>query len=229
MSLNGNIKRIGAIGLLLGGVMAFSVFLIIYNLELPSNPNVPPQENLIGERIAARMAEAEENISHVWCYNNSFVNGNLSEYYEMYIDGLSIGKSLNDSLIMALIHEPLAESTEVSQSSLNSVMASFRSAVTNVAGYSSVSDLMEIWPPNFMIDIAYEDGTSLSLIFSKTHQVLSIHNGTWEFSPHYRYGIQLLDFTRESIGEVFLEITDTQYMLAAIQAFETWIHEIFPE
>lgn len=228
MSLNGNIKRMGMIGLVLGGVMAFSVFLIIYNLNLP-NGTLPPQENLVGERIAARMAAAEENISYVWCYNNSFVNFNLSEYYSpLYIDGVSIGRSLNSSVVMALIHEPLAEIEEVSQSSLNSVMAGFRTAVSNIGDYSQITNIDDIWPPDFLIDIGYEDGTSFSLVYSKEEQVLSFLNGTWELAPFYRYGIQVLMFNYEFFDAVFLEIENDQYILAALQTFETWIHEIFP-
>lgn len=231
MSINGNIKKYGAIALIFGGIISASLFVVVLNLGddiVGPGDNDPSQFSGIGARIAARMAETEDNISYVWMYNNSFVNGNLSEHYEQPIDGVRIGLVNNEQKI-ALIHEPAAEVVDINQSDLNSVMSNFRGAIEVLNDTNqTMTDIMDIWPPSFICDIAYEDNTSLSLIFSKEKGVLSVVNGTWSLSSFTHHGINALDIQYSFDNLVFLPITNIQLMIEAIQSLENFIYNLFP-
>ena len=231
MSINGNIMKYGAIALIFGGIISASIFVVVLNLSNDLNgpdDNDPPQSSGIGARIAARMAKAEDNISYVWIFNNSFVNGNLSDHYGEYIDGVSIGL-VNNEQKMALIHEPAAEVVDIVQSDLNSVMSNFRGAIEVLNDTNqNMTDIMDIWPPSFICDIAYEDNTSLSLIFSKEKGVLSVVNGTWSLSSFIHHGINVLDIQYSYDNLVFLPISNIQLMIEAIQSLENFIYNSFP-
>jgi len=231
MAMNGNTMRYGAIALVIGGIVSASIFVVALNLgnnqTNPGNGDPNPSGG-IGARIAARMANAEDSISYVWMYNNSFVNGNLSNHYGQLIDGVRIGL-VNNEQKMALIHEPLAEIDDISQVDLDTVMSKFRGAIEVLNETNqTMTEIMDIWPPSFICDIAYEDNTSLSLIFSKEKGVLSIVNGTWDISSAVHHGINMLNIQYSFDNLVFLPISNIQLMIEAIQGLENFIYDTFP-
>lgn len=234
MSINGNILRYGVIAIIIGSIIAVTVFtfaLIALNNDLNNgndNGNGEKVEGGIGARIAERMADSEDNISYIWCYNNTWTNMNLSTHYERLIDGIRVGL-INDIPQMALIHEPEAEIANISQQTLNNALSGFRDAieVLNVTS-SSITDIDQIRPPTFMCDIAYEDGTCLSIIFSKQHEVISIYNGTWELSTYTHFGIKQIDANLSYDDDVYLTLSDSSLVIAAIQKFENMIYDAFP-
>ncbi|MHA1967187.1 MAG: hypothetical protein ACW964_05240 [Candidatus Hodarchaeales archaeon] len=234
MSMNGNIMRYGAIAIVIGAVIAASVFTFAFIALNDDDSNGNNNQNGgkivggIGARIAARMAEFEQNITYIWCANNTWTNVNLSSYYGMLIDGFRVGL-VNDTPQMALIHEPEAEFADISQQDLNNAFTGFRSAieVLNVTS-SIITDIDHIWPPTFMCDIAYEDGTALSIIFSKEHNVISVLNGTWELSSWTHFGIKDVIVNRSYHDDVYLTLTDSRFILSAIQNFENMVLEAFP-
>ena len=238
MAINGNILKYGLFAIVIGGIIATSVFIVAYNLlnnqdtnnngNGNGNGNGEPPQGGIGAQIAARMAASEENISYVWCYNNTWVNLNLSTHYDpLYIDGVRVGL-VEDTPRMALIHEPTAELADIDQQDLNDVMANFRGAVEVLNDTSSNFTMTDIWPPSFICDIAYEDETSLSLVFSKEHNVLSVVNGTWELSQDTHHGIHTVNVAYNYDDLVFLPISDVQLILTAIESFEQLIYNTFP-
>lgn len=235
MTFNLKSKKLGAFVLVSGGIVIVILTIFMLNVffpaTLPEDNNQPPStpsEKGIGYRIASRMAAAEENVSYVWCYNNTWVNLNLSNHYGEYIDGVRIGL-VNDTSKLALIHEPNAETKDIDRQDLNTVMANFRGAITVLNDTSeSLTDIMDIWPPTFICDIAYEDGSSLSLMFSKEHQVLSVLNGTWTLSQWQHHGINTLIFNYSYDDLVFLPLSDMQLFLQALESFENLIYETFP-
>ena len=232
MAFNEKNIKYGVVLIIVGGMIALSILAIMMNLSPPSdtsnNGDPSPSGQKIGFKIASRMEEIEENISYVWCYNNTWVNLNLSEHFGRFIDGVRIGL-INDTPKLALINEPQAEVSEINQQDVNSVMGKFRGAISVINDTSqSYSDIMQIWPPSFICDIAYEDGSSLSLMFSKEHQVLSVLNGTWELSQWEHHGINVLIFNYSYDDLVFLPISNMDIMLEAIQSFENLIYGTFP-
>ncbi|MFX0084637.1 MAG: hypothetical protein ACFFAU_03105 [Candidatus Hodarchaeota archaeon] len=231
MSINGSIMKYGIIAIIIGGIIATSAFIIAFQLVNDgggNGNNEPPIIGGIGARIATRMAEAEENIVYIWMSNNTFVNNNLTEHYGKYIDGVNVGL-INETPNMALIHEPEAELANINQEDLNNVMSNFRGAITVLNETSDIiMNTTQIWPPTFLCDIAYEDGTSLSIWFSKEHNVISILNGTWQLSPFDLHGITALIFDYSLDDLVFLPVSDIQLILTAIQSVENLIYETFP-
>ncbi|MFX1516459.1 MAG: hypothetical protein ACFFC6_09120 [Promethearchaeota archaeon] len=234
MAINGNILKYGIFAIVIGGIIATTAFIVAYNLlnnedtNGNGNGNGEPPQGGIGAQIAARMAASEENISYVWCYNNTWVNLNLSSHYDEYIDGIRVGL-VEDTPKMALIHEPVADVVDIDQQDLNDVMAGFRGALEVLNDTSkTITDIDDIWPPSFICDIAYEDETSLSIIFSKEHNILSVVNGTWELSQHTHHEIHTVNVAYNYDDLVFLPITDVQPILTAIQSFEQLIYATFP-
>jgi hypothetical protein len=234
MSMNGNILRYGAIAIIIGAVIAASVFTFAFIALNNDDSNGNNNQNGgtiiggIGARIAARMAESEKNISYLWCCNNTWTNINLSFFYGMPIDGFRVGL-VNDTPQMALIHEPEAEFADISQQDLNDGLSGFRSAIEILNETSSViTDIDHIWPPTFMCDFAYEDGSALSIIFSKEHNVISVYNGTWEFSSWSHFGIKDVIVNRNYHDDVYLTLTDNSLILVAIKNFENMVLAAFP-
>ena len=107
-------------------------------------------------------------------------------------------------------------------------MADFRGALEVLNDTNPSLNMTAIWPPSFICDIAYEDETSLSLVFSKEHNVLSVVNGTWELSQHTHHGIHTVNVAYNYDDLVFLPITDIQLIISAIQSFEQFIYDTFP-
>ena len=221
-------KKYNLLAISIGLVLAVSVLIIGLNLLNTPDTDLPPTGKGAGFRIASRMEEAEENISSVWIYNNTFAKVNLSALYGELIDGIAIG-TVDSVLKMALIHEPTAEIANISQQDLNSVMANFRGAISEVEDPSETyTSIDQILPTSFICDIAYEDNTSLSLVFSSKYKVLGVMNGTWTYFGHNHHGIELAKMNYNLSDAVFLEFPDTQKMIEAIQSFEAFILQTFP-
>jgi len=186
--------------------------------------DTPPIQKGIGYKIATRMEAAENNVEYVWCYNNTFTNLNLSSSYEKYIDGVRISKNQ-----MALINEPSADMADIEQVILNSVMGNFYDAISSLTKTSdAVETIMDIFPPTLIMDIAYEDNTSISLAFSKTAQVVGVINGTWSLTDHVHHGVQLLELNYTLDDAVYLSLSDLEPMMTAVSAFENFIYDTFP-
>jgi hypothetical protein len=184
-------KKYSLLAISFGVILAVSVLFVGLNLLNAPADDLPPTGEGVGSQIALRMEAAEENTTSVWIYNNTFANVNLSSLYGEFIDGVAVG-AVGSVLKMALIHEPTAEIADVSQQDLNSVMASFRGAISEVDDPSETyTSIDQILPISFICDIAYEDNTSLSLVFSSEFKVLGVINGTWEGSGHSHHGIEL--------------------------------------
>ena len=228
MSFNGNLQKYGAIAIILGSVLAIVTFSVLLNVTQDNPPEPPPPVGGVGSKIAERMEAMEENISYIWCYNNTFTNINISNHFQMYIDGVRIGLVDNNPMI-ALIHEPEAEINPIDQQDLNSVMADFRDSIAVHNDTSTTIDnLIEIWPPTFMIDIAYEDSTSISVIYSQEYNLLSVVNGTWTLSAYTHHGINTVETSYAYDSAVFFELEDPALVQTALQSFANLIYDAFP-
>ncbi|MFX1511474.1 MAG: hypothetical protein ACFFCQ_02705 [Promethearchaeota archaeon] len=232
-SINGNLKKNAVFAVFVG--LALAILLIagtvtFYNIAFspskePATPNLPINTKKIGERIATRMATSEPDIAFIWSSNNTWVNSNLSIDYSTYVDAISIGKA-GESLQMALIHKPEARLADVNQQELNGVTENFRSAIAGLNKtsnqYTSIDD---IFPLTLFMDIAYENGTSLSLVYAKEENVIGIVNGTWEESDGTMWGINILLFSYyyNNNDMIFLEVPDSKPFLDAMREFENFV------
>jgi hypothetical protein len=229
MSFNGNLQKYIAVAVILGSIFAIITFSILLNATqlTPQGPN-PPVAKGIGAKIAEGMETNEDNISYIWCYNNTWTNLNLSAHYEEFIDGVRIGL-VDQTPTAALIHEPTANFAEIDQLSLNNIMADFRNSISVLNDTStSFDDLIEIWPPTFLIDIAYEDNTSVSIIYSQEHNLISVVNGTWTLSEYLHHGIYqvIMDYSSDSF--LFFPLDDPSLILTALENFANLIYTAFP-
>ena len=215
MSIDSIMKKSTLFAVITGTLLSLSILVILINLDnSPPGGNPDPIDG-VGSQIAARMEAIEENVSYVWIYNNSFANVNLSSHYEEFIDGVGIGY-VEDVLKMALVHEPTADIANISQNELNTVMAIFRSAISDVENISKdFTTIGQLLPTSFVCDIAYEDGTSLSLVFSKEHSVLGVVNGTWTASTHNHHGLPMISLSHYFTDAAFLEFPDPSKMISA--------------
>ncbi|MFX0085086.1 MAG: hypothetical protein ACFFAU_05380 [Candidatus Hodarchaeota archaeon] len=240
MKINGNIKSKTVIAAFLGTfltiVVVSSVFLLPYILESlnPSQPNgpyTPPVTDLtIGARIAQYLDTRSSDIVFGFSYNNTFVNINISEIVQDYVDGFIIyGAPMNGSTInLTIIHISGADSIIINTTEFISVTDSFEIAMEGLNVSSTITDWTNIWPPTFMWDIAFNDNTSLSLVYSQTQSVIAAVNGTWEMSsfgfgdppvfidfPNFEYNWEEYDKRKYLVLDNESEIL----VLNAIQAF----------
>jgi len=229
MSFNGNLQKYIAVAVILGSLFAIITFSVLLNATQLTPPGQnPPIAKGIGAKIAERMEANEDNISYIWCYNNSWVNLNLSEHYEQFIDGLRIGL-VDQTPTAALIHEPTADIAEINQNMLNSVMADFRNSLSVLNDTSTIiDDLGDIMPLTFLIDIAYEDNTSISVIYSKEHNLVSVINGTWILSEYPHHGIHSVITDYDYNSSLFFPLEDSSLILTALENFANLIYATFP-
>ncbi|WP_455139497.1 hypothetical protein [Candidatus Hodarchaeum mangrovi] len=234
MSFNGNLKKYGAIAVISGGILSVIIFGILLNATdiIPGpgpGPDNPPSIG-VGLRLATRMQNSEDNISYIWCYNNSWVNINLTEHYQTkvdMIDGIRVGL-VNDTPTIALIHEPMAEISTFNISDLNNVMGKFHEAISVLNDTTTaIKNLGDIWPPTFMIELAYENGSSLSIIYSKPYSLISVVNGTWTLSEFEHHGIRHVELEYRD-DYLFLPFTDHSRITSALNALGDFIYELFP-
>ncbi|MFX0183835.1 MAG: hypothetical protein ACFE95_12195 [Candidatus Hodarchaeota archaeon] len=221
MALNTRGYVIGIVFSVLLAIVVLSIVAVVFNL---GSEDTPPPQNGIGYKIANRMEAAENSVEYVWCYNNTFTNLNLSTSYGKYIDGVRISKNK-----IALINEPSADMADIDQATLNSVMGKFYDAISSLTETSdTIETIMDIFPPTLIMDIAYEDNTSISLMFSKTEQVVGVINGTWSLTEYVHHGVQLLELNYTLDDAVYLSLSDLEPMMTAVSAFENFIYDTFP-
>jgi len=231
MSFNGNLQKYIAVAVILGSVFAIITFSVLLNATQlpPTDPN-PPVPGGIGAKIAERMEANEENISYIWCYNNTWVNLHLSNHYQDidFIDGVRIGL-VDQTPTAALIHEPTADFADIDQLAVNKVMADFRNSLKVLNDTSTlINNLGELLPLTFLIDIAYEDNTSLSVIYSQEHNLVSVVNGTWTLSENLHQGIHQIEMDYSYDSLLFFPLEDPTLILTALENFANLLYTTFP-
>ncbi len=184
----------------------------------PSGDELEGNDRLtVGAKIAQQMEELEDQIVFFWSYNNTWVNLNLSNMYSDFIDGLlaGINQTTNESII-ALVHEPSTSSATIDFNQITSIFHDFRTLVKTLSNTTN-RDLNSVFPSTFMIDIAYSDNSSISLIFSKEQRVLGVINGTWQYDLYYNWGfdnvhwgVEFPYFMYENTQLVFFNLTDDE-------------------
>ncbi|MHA1967237.1 MAG: hypothetical protein ACW964_05500 [Candidatus Hodarchaeales archaeon] len=195
MKINGNLKSKSLLAVVSGSLLTLlivsSVFFLPLVLEFlnPSqlnDPNGPPVTQMtIGARIAEYMDTRSSDILFGSSFNNSFVNTNLSDIVHDYVDGFIIyGAPMNGSTInLTIVHVLGANSTIINTNEFISVTDNFEIAMRGLDNVSAeVENWNDIMPTTFMWDIAFDDNTSLSLVYSQERKVMAAVNGTWEMS-----------------------------------------------
>jgi hypothetical protein len=172
---------------------------LIANITKEPNENHNGDNFTIGSRIASYIESRSSDILFTWSYNNSIVNVNFTDQIGAYVDGvLTYGSHVNGSVSkVSLVGVFGSQSAEISSSTLDLIFNKVEIAIENLNETSdSIKDLGDIipWPPTFVWDIAFNDNTSISLIYSKDQNVLAAINGTWKASEFGLSGDEIIDF-----------------------------------
>jgi hypothetical protein len=230
MAFNGYLKKQGILAILAGGITGILLFTTVLTLYHSFNtlPYVPPVEETIGSKIAEDMEKKESNITYVWIFNNTWVNINISEHYQRFIDGILIG-DINGTFSMALLNEPNAHIAPINRSELNKVMSIFRDSISTLNNVSeNVTALNDVFPPSFLMDIAYEDGTAFSLAFSVEKSAISFIQGIWVQTEYYFRGVRIIDLSYNIHNAEFLDFTYSDSIFNGLDSLEELIFSIFP-
>ncbi|MFW9991127.1 MAG: hypothetical protein ACFFD4_03625 [Candidatus Odinarchaeota archaeon] len=210
MRINGDIKKnsliAGLAGIFFTLVVLSAVFLGPAVLDFINDPFTPGSEpgpdiveTKLGARIAKYMESRSSDVLFSWCYNNTFSNVNLTDFFQDYVDGFLIyGAPVNESIMgtnISVLHISGVETAEFDSSDLNTVATSFENALKGLDNVSTtITEWMDFWPPTFLWDVAYKDNTSISLAYSQEHRVIGIVNGTWTMSKFGLEGEIVVDF-----------------------------------
>lgn len=198
-----------------------------------NNNNQNSHKFTIGSRIASYIESRSSDILFTWSYNNSVVNVNFTEQIGAYVDGvLTYGSHVNGSVSkVSLVGVFGSQSEEISSSTLNLIFNKFEIAIEDLNETSaSIKDLGDLipWPPTFIWDIAFDDNTSISLIYSKDQHVLAAINGTWTASEYGLSGDEIIEFPQfeyeyhsQYVPLPFLILNETaeQHVLDAVNSY----------
>ncbi|MHA2278678.1 MAG: hypothetical protein ACXAC2_23105, partial [Candidatus Kariarchaeaceae archaeon] len=145
-----------------------------------------------------------------------------------FIDGVLIDL-VDQTPTAALIHEPTADFADINQLDVNSILADFRTSLSVLNDTSTLIDnLGDLLPLTFLIDIAYEDNTSISVIYSQEHNLVSVINGTWTLSEHLFHGINQVEMDYNYDSLLFFPLEDPSLVLTSLENFATLFYTTFP-
>ncbi|MFX0174256.1 MAG: hypothetical protein ACFE9L_20440 [Candidatus Hodarchaeota archaeon] len=195
------IAGIGLTLIIVGAIVIIPDFIA----NIPTEPNGNNNNNhngndyTIGSRIASYIESRSSDIVFTWSYNNSIVNINFTDQIGAYVDGvLTYGSHVNGSVAKASLVGIFGSlSEEISPSTLDSIFTEFEIAIEDLNETSdSIKDLGDLtpWSPTFIWDIAFNDNTSISLIYSKDQHVIAAINGTWTASEYGLSGDEIIEF-----------------------------------
>ncbi|MHA2297570.1 MAG: hypothetical protein ACXAEU_04165 [Candidatus Hodarchaeales archaeon] len=178
----------------------------------------------LGARIAKYMDDRSSDVVYGWCYNNTFVNLDLSDHFGYYVDGVRISLYryfVDPEFYISLLHDNTQDTTELSPGDFNQVVDNFEIALEDLDNVIEVMT-MDYWPPGFLFDIAYDDETSISVSYSEQHHAVAVTNGTWEILESYP---EKLVFNHSWEDTVYFALDDNSEatFLSAIEYFQDFI------
>ncbi|UCG01980.1 MAG: hypothetical protein JSW11_20575 [Candidatus Heimdallarchaeota archaeon] len=198
-----------------------------------NNGNHNGDKFTIGSRIASYIESRSSDILFTWSYNNSIVNVNFTYQVGDYVDGvLTYGSHINGSVAnVSLVGVFGSQTEEISSSTLDSIFTKFEIAIEDLNETSdTITGLGDITPcpPTFVWDIAFNDNTSISLMYSKDQHVLAAINGTWTASEYGLSGEDIIEFPQfeyeyhsQEVPLPFLILDETaeQHVLDAVNTY----------
>ncbi|MFW9997218.1 MAG: hypothetical protein ACFFD4_34560 [Candidatus Odinarchaeota archaeon] len=180
----------------------------------------------LGARIAEYMDYRESDIVFSWCFNNTFVNQNLTDHFGTFVDAVLFnGAPVDESTMnVSVIHHPAAINEQIDPTELAIVVNGIENALTGLEEVSTdIKDWNAIWPPTLLWDIAFDDGSALSLLYSREYRVITAINGTWSAGTWEHYGVVYPDFSFNTHSyETNYLVLDSEAVLlieAAIESF----------
>ncbi len=156
-----------------------------------------------GELAADFINSRRDDIVFFWHYNNSFVNQNLSAYYDeqhsgAYVDGLYMLNTNLTPMVRLLFHpyhDNIRGEGEITQ--LEWEMLSGLLVDDGIKLMPNSESTQELWPPDYMVEVCFLDGTSFHLSYFRSTGLVFIAEGTW--SGFNEYGWAMSSFDDDSI------------------------------
>jgi hypothetical protein len=156
----------------------------------PTTPTTIPNGGF-GIRAADYLESRQGDISFYWIYNSSFVNTDLTTFYNQsqpgaFVDGV-IMRQTTEGADIEVLFAPW-DANIVGNGTLDTTQWTNleNSVVTALEGFSDTTypDL-DNWYPTFNFGVYFNDGTFFSMQYWESGGVLDLSNGTWDgFSSH---------------------------------------------
>ncbi len=212
---------------------------IVSNLLFQNKGDIkePDFKNVkIGARIARYLNNRTDSVLFTWSYNNSIINTNLSDLVGAYCDGvLMYGDLTNNTTNNVSLVGVFGQKTGIMNSSaLTTIVDKFIYALektsTNSTLVTSWNDINP-WPPMFWWDIAFDDSSSLSILYSKEQNMITAINGTWEMSEYGLNESTVIDFPHfeynweDDYYRAFLNLNDEGTMII-LEAISIYLYQI---
>ncbi|MHA2295105.1 MAG: hypothetical protein ACXAEU_22090 [Candidatus Hodarchaeales archaeon] len=231
---------------ILGGsclaIVIFGSAFLLPGLLDAINPGQDPGEDSLklGSKIAKYMESRESEIMYGWCYNNSFVNVELSGHFGFFVDGLKFESGDSDgssSSNISLLHDLTEDTVEFDFDELTLVVDEFELVMDGLDEDDLITTNINMILPqsNFLWDIIYDDGTSLSIVYSQELNAFSVINGTWDEIPihdhqgNIAYTTLVINYSAAYEDAAYFKLDDDAEtaVLSAIETLKTLIIATF--
>jgi hypothetical protein len=152
-----------------------------------------------GALAADYLDSRRDDVVFFWHYNNSFVNQNLSAYYDSqhtgaYVDGLYMLNEIEPMvrLLFHPYHENIRGEGNISQLEWETLGGQLiDDGIRQMPNSDTTADL---WPPDYMVEVCFEDGTSFHISYLKSAGLVYVANGTWSGFDEYGWAMSTFDY-----------------------------------
>ncbi|MHA1864182.1 MAG: hypothetical protein ACTSWA_10480 [Candidatus Thorarchaeota archaeon] len=160
----------------------------------PTNPT-----HSLGARAALYLNSMRDNVVYYWMCNSTFVNNNLTEYYDSvhpgaFVDGLymtenEIGGEIN--ILFAPYHLDIVGTGNLSENEWNGMSGSLIDdglGMMEEATNPPTGDWPHTWPVDFYMFACFNDSTFFYFGYTSGDGLAFIQNGTWAGSAYDQGG-----------------------------------------
>jgi len=154
-----------------------------------NNTSTTPNGSNYGIRVANFLNSRVDNVEFYWIYNSTFVNEDISEYYQeteqsAFVYGVKMTRGL-EQVEIEVLFEPWSQNIVGTGSlSLDNWATLSGSFINNGIGQMSVTETSHeywphTWPVTFILEIYFDDNTFFLFGFSSSDGLVYLRNGTW--------------------------------------------------
>ena len=151
-----------------------------------TTPTTTTPNGGFGIRAANYLESRRGDVSFYWIYNCSFVNNDLSNYYDQFqpgafVDGvkmLQTTEGANIEVLFSPYNADIIGTGNLSTAQWENLGGALVNTLDDLPD-TDYSDLTN-WYPTFNIGIYFNDGTFFALQYYLAEDVLDLSNGTWD-------------------------------------------------
>jgi hypothetical protein len=151
----------------------------------------PNGSRIIGPLAANYLTSRRDDVEFYWIYNCSFVNENLSHYYQqrqeddsIFVDGVKMWRNATSAFAQVLFspyHENIIGFGEISLTDWNALAGSIiDDGIRQMSDATShPADFPATWPIDLLFEVFFNDNTFFEIGFTKGDGKVHIRNATW--------------------------------------------------